>query len=269
MAEPIDYVSLLNRKYQSMGFPPYKWTINESAPLTPLKKPLSQCCVSILSTAGASRSSDPPFNPDARDDLRCDAIPGDADTRAFVVNDNYYDHADVSQDLNCMFPLDRLRELAADGTIGKVAAHVHSGFMGRIYIREAVSNEAAPALASRLAADGVDLLIVVPACPLDHQTAGLVARAVEERGIPTVTVSTGRDISRNVLPPRTVFVNFPMGNAFGRPGDVAQQRRILLDALALAARDCAPGEFVDLPYDWGKPVSVYMPESSREYQLKK
>jgi hypothetical protein len=44
--------------------------------------------------------------------------------------------------------------------------------MGRIYIRGAVTGEAAPAFARELAADGVDLLILVPACPLDHSSSG-------------------------------------------------------------------------------------------------
>jgi D-proline reductase (dithiol) PrdB len=81
---------------------------------------------------------------------------------------------------------------------------------------------------------------------------GLVARVIEEAGIPTVLVSTGRDLTRQVLPPRSVFVNFPMGNPFGRPFDAATQRRILLDALHLAERATAGGVMVDLPYDWGE-----------------
>lgn len=81
---------------------------------------------------------------------------------------------------------------------------------------------------------------------------GLVARVIEARGIPTVLVSTGRDLTAQVLPPRSVFVNFPMGNPFGRPGDVAMQRRILLDALRLAASARSGGELADLPYAWGE-----------------
>lgn len=66
-------------------------------------------------------------------------------------------------------------------------------------------------------------------------------------------VSTGRDLTEQVRPPRSVFVNFPMGNPFGRPGDVATQRAILLDALHLAtATDVPPGVLVDLPYEWGE-----------------
>lgn len=81
---------------------------------------------------------------------------------------------------------------------------------------------------------------------------GLVARVIEARGIPTVLVSTGRDLTQQVLPPRSVFVNFPMGNPFGRAGDVAMQRRVLLDALHLAETATRGGTLVDLPYAWGE-----------------
>lgn len=83
---------------------------------------------------------------------------------------------------------------------------------------------------------------------------GLVSRVLEERGIATVNVSTGRDITALALPPRSVFVNHPMGNPFGRPGQQALQREILLHALTLLESCRAPGEMVDLPYDWGEPI---------------
>jgi D-proline reductase (dithiol) PrdB len=81
---------------------------------------------------------------------------------------------------------------------------------------------------------------------------GLVARVIEEAGIPTVLVSTGRDLTFQVRPPRSVFVNFPMGNPFGRPGDREQQTRILLDALHLVETTHEGGVLADLPYDWGE-----------------
>jgi D-proline reductase (dithiol) PrdB len=84
---------------------------------------------------------------------------------------------------------------------------------------------------------------------------GLVARVVEESGIPTVLVSTGRDLTLQVLPPRSVFANFPMGNPFGRAGDRETQRRILLDALHLVETAREPGALVDLPYEWGEPFT--------------
>jgi D-proline reductase (dithiol) PrdB len=81
---------------------------------------------------------------------------------------------------------------------------------------------------------------------------GLVARVVEAAGISTVLVSTGRDLTAQVRPPRSVFVNFPMGNPFGRPGDRALQTHILRDALHLVESAREGGVLVDLPYDWGE-----------------
>lgn len=81
---------------------------------------------------------------------------------------------------------------------------------------------------------------------------GLVARVVEEAGIPTVLVSTGRDLTALVRPPRSLFVNYPMGNPFGRPDDVAEQRQILSDALSLFETATEPGVIVDAPYVWGE-----------------
>jgi hypothetical protein len=73
---------------------------------------------------------------------------------------------------------------------------------------------------------------------------------VEEAGIPTVVVSTGRDLSAQVRPPRTVFVNFPMGNPFGKPFDKVRQRTILLDALRALQSIKRGGDMIDLPYKW-------------------
>jgi hypothetical protein len=79
---------------------------------------------------------------------------------------------------------------------------------------------------------------------------GLVCRVVEEAGIATVCVSTGRDLTLQVRPPRSLFVNFPMGNAFGAPFDVVMQLAILRAALELAETASEPGVLVDLPYVW-------------------
>ena len=79
---------------------------------------------------------------------------------------------------------------------------------------------------------------------------GLVCRVVEEAGIATVCVSTGRDLTAQVKPPRSLFVNFPMGNAFGAPFDVDMQMNILRAALNLAETAQEPGILVDLPYAW-------------------
>jgi D-proline reductase (dithiol) PrdB len=87
---------------------------------------------------------------------------------------------------------------------------------------------------------------------------GLVARVVEEAGIPTVLVSTGRDLTLQVRPPRSVFVNFPMGNPFGRPGDRGTQRSVLLAALELAREAKTGGVLRDLELEWGEDFATIL-----------
>ncbi len=81
---------------------------------------------------------------------------------------------------------------------------------------------------------------------------GLVCRLLEERGIATTYIATGRDLTALVKPPRALFVNHPMGNNFGRPGDVAMQTDILRTALGLIHSVEVGGELVDYPSDWGE-----------------
>ncbi|MFP6746682.1 MAG: hypothetical protein VCD66_03670 [Alphaproteobacteria bacterium] len=101
---------------------------------------------------------------------------------------------------------------------------------------------------------------------------GLVARVVEEHSIPTVTVSTGRDITALVRPPRTLFVNFPMGNSFGRAGDRVMQTKILRAALDIAVTAEEPGLLLDLPLQWDEEFVYFAGETTPEAlarQLKK
>jgi D-proline reductase (dithiol) PrdB len=161
--KPISYVDALNEKYGSMGFPPYRWSENDDAPFTRLKKPLSDCTVALLTSGGVSRRADQPFDPDARNNHRLDTVDPAAPSDDFQIHDSYYNHADADKDLNCIFPVDRLHELAQAGEIGAVAPRLWSGFMGRTYNRSKVMDESAPALAMALQADGVDLLIAIPA----------------------------------------------------------------------------------------------------------
>lgn len=161
--KPVNYVDALNEFYASAGNPPYRWTINDTAPLHRLDKPVEACTVAMLTSGGISQCAMPAFDPMARNDHRLDAIDRDVSSSDFQIHDSYYDHRDADEDLNCQFPIDRLREMAQAGEIGAVANRFWSGFMGRIYNRSKVLEESGPAFAAELAKDEVDLLIAVPA----------------------------------------------------------------------------------------------------------
>lgn len=63
-------------------------------------------------------------------------------------------------------------------------------------------------------------------------------------------VSTGRDLTAQVRPPRSLFVNFPMGNHFGAAGNADQQRALLRKALELTYTITEPGTIVDHDEVW-------------------
>lgn len=79
---------------------------------------------------------------------------------------------------------------------------------------------------------------------------GLIARAIEEAGIPTLSMSSAWDITFAVKPPRAVFINFPLNHQTGKANDPVLQRRILLDAFKAFETLWAPGQILTLPYVW-------------------
>ncbi len=81
---------------------------------------------------------------------------------------------------------------------------------------------------------------------------GLVCRLVEERGIATSYVATGRDLTALVNPPRALFVNHPMGNNFGAPNDALMQTSIVREALRLVETVEEGGTLVDMPTKWAE-----------------
>jgi hypothetical protein len=66
-----------------------------------------------------------------------------------------------------------------------------------------------------------------------HQTVGLLAGEIERRGIATTSLSTLREVTSKVKPPRALFVPFSLGYPLGRPHDAAFQTQILRAAFAL------------------------------------
>ena len=94
-------------------------------PWTPFKGSLADATVCIVSSAGVRKKADPPFDTDGDSTFR--TIEGTGSDLAY--DDSHYDHACADQDINCIFPIDRLLELQADGVIkGPTAKHFSYGF---------------------------------------------------------------------------------------------------------------------------------------------
>ena len=83
-----------------------------------------------------------------------------------------------------------------------------------------------------------------------HQSVGLISRIVEEGGICTTSVTSARDITEAVKPPRAAFVDFPLGHQTGRPSERDLQMKIIKGALELLKTATEPATIVDLPLEW-------------------
>ncbi len=70
-----------------------------------------------------------------------------------------------------------------------------------------------------------------------NQSVGLIQSVIEKQGIPTSSISLLREVTRKVHPPRSLFVDLPLGYPLGRPHDAEMQREILVATLRLLESD--------------------------------
>jgi glycine/betaine/sarcosine/D-proline reductase family selenoprotein B len=256
---PIPYMARTREYYQAIGYTtPYRWAHYVDAPFQSLKKPLSQSRVVIVTTAA-------PFDP-----AKGDQGPGakynggakfysvyDADTSQnhdLRISHIAYDRVHTSaDDSGTWFPLPQLRRLASEGRIGEVAPRFFGAPTNRSH-RVTLETDA-PEILARCRADKVDAAVLVPNCPVCHQTISLVARHLESNGISTVVMGCAKDIVEHAAAPRFLFSDFPLGNSAGKPHDTDSQAFTL--ELALRVLESAPGAqtTVQSPLRWSTDAS--------------
>jgi D-proline reductase (dithiol) PrdB len=240
---PIPYMQRTREYYQAIGYAtPYRWAHHVDAPFQPLRKPLAQSRVTIITTAA-------PFDP-----AKGDQGPGakynggakffhvyDGDTTKphnLRISHIAYDRTHTSaEDSGTWFPLPQLLLLASAGRIGAVAPRFFGAPTNRSH-RITMETDA-PEILARCRADKVDAAMLVPNCPVCHQTVSLMARHLEAGGIPTVVMGCAKDIVEHAAVPRFLFSDFPLGNSAGKPHDIGSQALTL--ELALCVLESATG----------------------------
>lgn len=120
---------------------------------------LNERRVAIVSTAGLHKRNERPFTLDSHDHYRI--IPGDIKANELIMShvSSNFDSTGFQQDWNTVFPVDRLRELAENGTIGSIADY-HYSFMGAF--EPAQIEQAAREVADLLKKDKVDAVLLLP-----------------------------------------------------------------------------------------------------------
>lgn len=123
----------------------------------PVKKELKDMKIGIATAAGVHLKKDKRFN--LAGDTTYREIPWDAKDDELMVSHGGYDNSDVNKDINCMFPIDRLRELADEGFI-KGLAPIEYGFMGGGGDQKVFTEKTGPEIAQKLKAEDVDAVIM-------------------------------------------------------------------------------------------------------------
>ncbi len=209
----------------------YPFVENTYAPFSPLKRALPLTNLALITSAGAYIDGTNPFDTISRDgDISYREIPIEVEAEDLQYAARGYDTQFVREDRNCQIPIDRLLEYEANGVIGKLnnVWWTMNGFMpnaGR------VAEELAPKIAERIHRYECHAVLLIPASRLCHQTLGIVARAIELTGIPTMMLAVERQIPDRVRPPRTAYYNGEIGCVAGKPNWKQYQLRVLDESI--------------------------------------
>ncbi len=154
---PVAYIEQVRRMYPND--PPYQWTANATSPWTPMAKPVRECRIALISSGGIYHRTQEPFDR-VKNDLTFREIPKEVDLADLRIS-HYSKNARNVKDLNTILPLERFRELEAQGIISELAPAAFT-FMGRIFMRTKLQNEMAPHLIGRLREMNVDAAFLIP-----------------------------------------------------------------------------------------------------------
>jgi hypothetical protein len=251
---PIQYMQRTRDYYRAIGYTtPYRWAHYLDAPFQALRKTLAASRVTIVTTAArfdptkGDQGPGAPYNGAAK---FYEVYDGDtAKPHDLRISHIAYDRIHTSAtDSNSWFPLAQLRRMMAAGRIGAVAPRFFGAPTNRSH-RVTIEIDA-PDILARCREDDVDVAVLVPNCPVCHQTTSLIARHLEANGIATVVMGCAKDIVEHAGVPRFLFSDFPLGNAAGRPHDLPSQE-FTLD-LALRVLESAPAArtTVQSPLRW-------------------
>jgi D-proline reductase (dithiol) PrdB len=215
-------------------------------PYTPRRRELHESTFALVTTAGVHLRDQEPFLLDGDNSWR--EIPGDVPSSQLMVTHDHYDHRHADQDINCVFPIDRLRELAAQGIIGGMSS-LHLGFMGYTQLLKDFYERVAPAMAQRIDRSRADAVLLTAGCPLCHRVIVGIQREIEMCGIPTVLITLVPEASGQMGPSRAIHpVGFTLGDCTGGPFQDDLQRSVLRDALRRWEAHLEAGIIWDIDY---------------------
>ena len=146
------------------GYPFARYAL-APVPCTPLRKPLSEARVALVTSAGVHLPEQENFDHSIKGgDTSFREIPNTVETQTLLEShrSSGFDHSGIAADRNLAFPLDRFRELETQGVIGELNAR-HFSFMGSIVMPRKLIDETSVQVAKMLREDEVDAVFLTPA----------------------------------------------------------------------------------------------------------
>jgi D-proline reductase (dithiol) PrdB len=211
----------------------YPFVENARAPFTPARRALSMMNLALITSAGAYIDGTESFDLSLPGgDVTFREIPSEVEASDLRFSAHGYDPIFVSQDINVQVPLTRLSEFESNRVIGQLNS-VFWSFCGFIPDAEKFVAVTAAKFVERLQRYEVQGALLIPASRLCHQSVSLAARAIEQAGIPTMTLAVDRDLVEKVRPPRAGYYDGQIGCIAGQPNWPEHQRRVLDEALRL------------------------------------
>lgn len=219
----------------------YPFVENKRAPFRPLGRALPMLNLALIGSAGAYIDGTQAFDTSAAGgDASFREIPVEVEAEDLRYAARGFDPQFVLQDRNAQFPVDRLFEFAGNGIIGKLNP-VFWSFCGFMPDAAQMTDKMLPELVARVKRYEVNAALLVPASRLCHQTTALIARALEDAGIPTMMLAVARSVADIVRAPRAVYYKGDFGQVAGHPSRPEYQRRILDESLRLLESLDQPG----------------------------
>ncbi|HSS21961.1 MAG TPA: glycine/sarcosine/betaine reductase selenoprotein B family protein [Pyrinomonadaceae bacterium] len=219
----------------------YPFVQNKRAPFAPARRALPMLNLALISSAGAYTDGTEPFDINAADgDLSFREIPAQIEASDLRYAARGYDPAAVEADRDSQLPLTRLFEFENNGIIGQLNP-VFWSCCGFIPNAGRLVEEMLPRLVERVKRHEVQAALLIPASRLCHQSVALMARALEQAGIPTMTLAIDKEVVSSVRPPRAALYAGKYGAIAGAPNWPEHQRRVLDEALRLIEPMDQPG----------------------------
>lgn len=210
----------------------YPFVENKRASFVPARRALPMLNLALISSAGAYIDGTEPFVIEADGDASLREIPIEIEAGDLRYVARGYNPQAVNEDMNAQIPLQRLLEFQGNGIIGQLNPAFWS-FSGFIPDASRVVEQLAPRLVERVTRYEAQAALLIPASRLCHQSVGLVARALESAGIPTMMIAVDRAAVERVHPPRAGLYNGKIGSVAGLPKWPEHQRRVLDESLRL------------------------------------